>query len=102
MCFLSVNASLAWLNNVVGVYLVKVSLLLIGQQGLADFFRYRPPLAGGLCKFYANPGETQSIQRQLFLVQYQQQANPLLSIHIYTPFMISMNDKNKQLTIIKH
>jgi hypothetical protein len=30
--FLAVNASLCWLNNVVGVYLVKVSLLLIGQQ----------------------------------------------------------------------
>ncbi len=28
-----VNGSLRWLNNVVGVYLVQVSLLLIGQQG---------------------------------------------------------------------
>jgi hypothetical protein len=37
--FLAVNASLLWLNNVVGGYLVLVSLLLIGQQGLVDFFR---------------------------------------------------------------
>ncbi len=28
--FLAVNASLRWLNNAVGVYLVQVSLLLIG------------------------------------------------------------------------
>jgi hypothetical protein len=45
--FLAVNASLRWLNNVVGMYLVKVSLLLIGQQGLVDFFRYRPLLPIG-------------------------------------------------------
>jgi hypothetical protein len=31
--FLVVNASLRWLYNVVGVYLVQISLLLIGQQG---------------------------------------------------------------------
>jgi hypothetical protein len=34
-------------NKVVGVYLVQVSLLLIGQQGLEDFFRYRPMLPIG-------------------------------------------------------
>jgi hypothetical protein len=42
--FLAVNASLSWLTNVVSVYLVQISLLLIGQQGLADFFRYGPLL----------------------------------------------------------
>jgi hypothetical protein len=31
--FLPVNASLDWLNNISGVYLVQVSWLLIGQQG---------------------------------------------------------------------
>ncbi len=53
------------------MYLVQVSLLLIGQQGLADFFRYRCsfPLAEGLCKFYANGGGKQLIQRQLLLIQ---------------------------------
>ncbi len=29
--FLEVSASLRWLNNVIGVYFVQVSLLLIGQ-----------------------------------------------------------------------
>ncbi len=33
-------SSLRWLNNVRGVYLVQVSFLRIGQQGLGHFFRY--------------------------------------------------------------
>ncbi len=39
------NASL-YINNVVGVYryLVQVSLLFIGQQGLRHFFSYLPLL----------------------------------------------------------
>ncbi len=43
--FLAVNASLCWLVS--GVYLVQVSVLLIGQQGLGHFFRYRPLLPIG-------------------------------------------------------
>jgi hypothetical protein len=58
-------------------------------------------LAGGLCKFYANAGGQQQKQLQLLFVQYEQQANPLLLINKYTPLVISRNDKNKQLTIIK-
>jgi hypothetical protein len=54
------------------------------------------PMAGGLCKFYANAGGNQPMQRQLLLVQYKQQANPNLSVHNYTPLVISRNDKNKQ------
>ncbi len=37
--FLAVNASLCWLNNVTGV---RLTWFLIGQQGLVQFFRYRP------------------------------------------------------------
>jgi hypothetical protein len=58
------------------------------------------PLAGGLCKFYVNAGGKQPIQRQLLLVQYKQQANPLLPIHNYTSLVISRNDKNKQQTLL--
>jgi hypothetical protein len=48
------------------------------------------PLAGGLCKFYANVRGKQPIQRQLLFVQYKQQANPpLLSIHNYTPHVLA-------------
>jgi hypothetical protein len=56
------------------------------------------PLAGGLCKFYANAGGKQPTQRHLVLVQYKHQANPLLSMNI--PIMIIRNDKNKQLTLL--
>jgi hypothetical protein len=73
------------------MYLIQVSLLLIGQQvwyissGISPCF----PLAGGLCKFYANPGGKQLIQHQPLLVQYQHQANPLLSMNNSTPLVIS-------------
>jgi hypothetical protein len=62
------------------------------------FWTYRLllPLAGG---FYANAGGKRPIQRQLLLVQYKQQANPLLSMLNYTPLVISSNDKNKQQTL---
>jgi hypothetical protein len=33
-------------------------------------------------------------------LQQKQQANPLLSMHIYTPNAISRNAKNKQLTLL--
>jgi hypothetical protein len=57
-CLSRGECELLWLNNVSGVYLVQVSLLLIVQQGLGHFFRYQPmlPLAGGLCRLYANAG----------------------------------------------
>ena len=86
------------------MYLIQVSLLLIDQLGLVDFFSSDVgpcfPLAGGLCKFYANAGGKRPIQRQPLLLQYKQQANPLLSMNNYTPLVISRNDNNKQLTLI--
>jgi hypothetical protein len=51
-----ISCSFRWLNSVSGVYLVQASLLIIGEQvwdissGIGPYF----PLAGGLCKFYAN------------------------------------------------
>jgi hypothetical protein len=39
-------------------------------------------------------------QRQPLLVKYEQEANPLLAIQIYTPLLISRNDKHKQLTLL--
>jgi hypothetical protein len=58
------------------------------------------PFLGGLCKYYANAGGKRLIQRQPFLVQYQQQANPLLSVNNYTPLGISRKEKNKQITLL--
>jgi hypothetical protein len=100
-----VNASLRWLNDVVGVYLFQVSLLLIGQQGFGKFLQVSG-LASHWLDNCANFPPTleemnQYLQRQLLLVQYTQQANPLLFTHNCTPLVISRNDKNKKLTIIK-
>jgi hypothetical protein len=65
------------------------------------------PLAGGLCKFYANAIGERPIPRQQLLEQYKQEANPhtqeanpLLSVNNYTPLLISGNYKNKQLTLL--
>jgi hypothetical protein len=63
--FFSLFASLPWLNNVRDVYLLQVSLLLNGQQGLISS-GIGPcfPLAGGLCKFNAKAGGKRPIQRK--------------------------------------
>jgi hypothetical protein len=66
------------------------------SSGIGSYF----PLTGDLRIFYANAGGKRPIQRQPLLVQYKQQANPLLSMNNYTPLMISGNDKNKQLTLL--
>jgi hypothetical protein len=61
------------------VYLTQIFLLLIGQQGLADFFRYRAllPLAGGLCKFHANSGgkKTNTMPTTLSAIQAASQSD---------------------------
>jgi hypothetical protein len=77
--------------------------MCFNEQDLLDFSGIGPffPLTGGLCKFYTNAGRKQQIERRLLLVQYKQQANPLLSMNTYTTLVIRRKDKNKQLTIIK-
>jgi hypothetical protein len=103
--FLAVNRSLRWLNNVSGVYLVQVSLLLIGQQGLGHFFRYRSLLFIGwrivqLLR-QRRSKTTNTTSTTLSAIQLQQ-ANLFLSMHKYmycTSLVISGNDKNKQVTV---
>jgi hypothetical protein len=77
--FLAVNASLRWLNNDSGVFLVQDSfpcfLLVSRVWDISSGIGPCLPL-----KFYANAGGKQSIQRQ--------------------PLVISGNDKNKQLTLL--
>jgi hypothetical protein len=68
--FPAINASSRWFTNVVGVCLVHVSLLLICQQGLGDFFRSRTLLIDwGIVPIYANAIGKQPRQRQLLPVQ---------------------------------
>jgi hypothetical protein len=68
--FLAVNASLVWLINVIGVYLAQVSVPLIGQQGLGDFFRYRPlfPIGWRIVQILRQclRKTTNTVQRQLW------------------------------------
>jgi hypothetical protein len=91
------------LANAVSVYFVQVSLLLIGQQGLVDFFRYRPLLPIGwrimLILRQRRRKTTNTAPTTLSAIQAASQS--ILLTHNYTPLVISRNDKNKQLTIIK-
>jgi hypothetical protein len=75
-------------NNVSGMHLQSrlPCFSLVGwvwdfSSGIFPCF----PLAGGLCKLYAIAGGKRLIQLQPLLEQYKHQANPLLSMNIYTP-----------------
>jgi hypothetical protein len=77
-------------------------LLLIGQQGLVDFFRNRPlrPIGWRIVQILRK-GKTTNTAPTI-LMKYKHQANSLLSMNNYTPLLlvISRNDKNKQLTLL--
>jgi len=84
------------------MYLVHVSLHLIGQQGLGRTvgMGIGPcfPLAGGLCKlkFYANVGGNRSVQSLRLLVQYAIQAasqSTFFNTQLYSTG-VTGNDKN--------
>jgi hypothetical protein len=93
---LAVNASLLWFNNASGVYLVQVSLLLIGHWGLGYFFRYRPLylIVWKIVQSLRQRRRKRPIQRNTSkpIHFYQCTILPLL--------VICRNDKNKQLTLI--
>jgi hypothetical protein len=96
---LAVHASLRWLNNVSESRFPSF-LLVCWVWDISSSIGPCFPLTGGLCKFYANVGGKRPIQRQPLLMQYKQQANPLLSTHNYTPLAISRNEKNEQITLL--
>ncbi len=78
-------------NNVTGLYLFQVSLLLIGQQGLEQFFKY-------CANFMPTPRRktTNAAPTTLGAIQAACQ----FTLHNYTPLMISWNVKNKLLTLL--
>jgi hypothetical protein len=100
--FLTVNEVLRWLNNVVGVYLVQISLLLIVQQCLVDFFRYRPllPIGWGIAQILRQRRRKRTNTAPTTLSAIQAASQSTFLTHKNTPLVISRNDKNKQLTII--
>jgi hypothetical protein len=86
--FCGLVRGLRWLNSVVGVYLVQVSLLLFGPQGLGNFFRLEE------CgNFTPTPEETTN-------TAVQAARRSISSIQNYTPPVINRNDRNNQLTFL--
>jgi hypothetical protein len=84
------------------VYLVHVSLLFIGQQGLNISSGTSPcfPVAGGLCKLYANGRKmTNTAPTTLYAAIQAASQSTFISAQFY-PLGISVNDKNKQLTLL--
>jgi hypothetical protein len=75
-------------------------LLLIGQQGLGNFFRYWPllPIRWRIVQILRQRlrKKTNTASTAL-IVQYKQQANPLLSMHRYTPLVNSGNEKTADI-----
>jgi hypothetical protein len=73
-----------------------VSLLLICQQGLRQFVKYRPlPPIGW--RIMQTVRQRRRENDQYSDVKYKQQANPLLSMHNCTPLVIRGNGNNKLL-----
>jgi hypothetical protein len=101
--FLTVNASLCWLNNVSVVHLVPVSLLLIGQRSLGHFSGI--DLAFHWLEDYINftrmPEENnQYSANRSFCNTISMPIHFINAQLLYTPFVISRNNKNKQLTLL--
>ncbi len=97
--FLAVNASLRWLNNV-GVYCVQVSMLLIGQQG---FFWYRPllPIGWRIVQILRQRRRRTTNTAPTTICAIQAAGQSTFVNTPYTPLVISRNEKNKKLNIIK-
>ncbi len=87
--------------NVVGVYLVQVSLLLIGQQGLGHFFRYRPllPIGWMIVQILRQRrrGTTNTAPTTLIALLAGSQS---IFINFFYSTVVSRNDKDKQLTLL--
>ncbi len=99
--FIPVNASLGWLNNIRGVYLVQITSLFIGQQGLGHFFRHRPlPPVGWRIVQILRQRRRKPTNTASTTLNSIQATNPLLSMHNYTPLVISGKEKNKHIRLV--
>jgi hypothetical protein len=81
------------------VYFLRSKGVYVALIMLEHFFRYRLLFPIGwrtvqIVRQHHTGGKLQ-IQRKPLLVQCKQQAHPLLSMHNYTPHVISRNVKNK-------
>jgi hypothetical protein len=92
--FVTVKTRLSWLNNVSGVYLVQVSLLLIGQQGFERFFKYRPFPCLSLEMLHRRRKMTNTVLTTFNALQAASQST-FINTQLY-----STCDKNQQLTLL--
>ncbi len=88
--------------NVVGVYLVQISSLLLGQQSLGHFFRYRPllPIGWRILQILSHHRRKITNTEPTTLSAIQAASQSTFTLHNYTPVVISRNDKSKQLTLL--
>ena len=87
------------LNNVSGVYLVQISLPLIGQQGLGDFFRYRPllPIGWRIVQILRlRQRKTTNTAPITLSAKQEPSQSAFINEQLYSTCN-SRNDKNKQL-----
>ncbi len=83
-----------------GMYLVQVSLLFIGQQGLGHFFRYRPllPIGWRIVQILRQRWRKTRTTAPTTLSAIQAASQSTFINANFTPFVINRNDKNKQIT----
>ncbi len=74
------------------------------SAGLGNFFRYWNllPIGWRIMQNLHQRRRKTTNTAPTDLVQHKQQANPLISMHNYTPLVIRGNFKNKQLTLSSH
>jgi hypothetical protein len=80
------------------IMLVQVSFASYWSAGFGTFLQVSAVVSHWL-EDTTNVGGKRPIQRQPLFVQCKKQDNLLLSMHNYTPLVISRNDQNNQLTL---
>jgi hypothetical protein len=88
-------------KDVTGVYVVQISLLLIGQQGLRHIFRYRPllPIGWNIVQILRQRRrKTTNTALATFSAIQASCQSTFIDAQLY--FMIKSNAKNKQLTLL--
>jgi hypothetical protein len=88
-------------NDVTSVYLVQISLILIGQQGLGHVFTYRPllPIGWRIVQILRQlRRKTTNTAPATFSAIQASSQSTFIDAQLYS--MINRNDKNKQLTLL--
>jgi hypothetical protein len=98
--FLTQKVYFLAVNYVRGLYLVQVSVILIGQQGFGHFFRYRPLLPIG-CRAVHCVQIVRQCRRKTTNTAPITLCAIQAEMHNNIALVISGNDKNKKLTLLR-